>query len=257
MVTTSFSYDGKNQQPYQHKEVVVKLVGDLIYFGFNSFNDLWRLTKTLLCILDCVSQTNGENLSAGRFLTADGESEGGVLRSIGDMNAVITSFVGHITATTPTTALQQLMDTKLKIIQILQFILDVRLDYRISYLLSIFKREFDESDDNVAENATTEQQTSSLTPSTASTDFTQRQKNIDLESIGLQAEGIFDSGRGDAANLDLDAQGGRTFLRVVLHLIMHDYCFVISVNAKRCCKLIYIIGYTLSKLKRLAYSLLS
>ena len=37
------------------------------------------------------------------------------------------------------------MDTKLKIIEILQFILDVRLDYRISSLLSIFKREFDES----------------------------------------------------------------------------------------------------------------
>lgn len=37
------------------------------------------------------------------------------------------------------------MDTKLNIIEILKFILDVRLDYRISCLLSIFKREFDES----------------------------------------------------------------------------------------------------------------
>ena len=40
------------------------------------------------------------------------------------------------------------MDTKLKIIEILRFILDVRLDYRISCLLSIFKREFDESEKN-------------------------------------------------------------------------------------------------------------
>ena len=38
------------------------------------------------------------------------------------------------------------MDTKLKIIDILQFIMDVRLDYRISCLLSIFKSEFDESE---------------------------------------------------------------------------------------------------------------
>ena len=38
------------------------------------------------------------------------------------------------------------MDTKLKIIDILQFILDVRLDYRISCLLSIFKSEFDEKE---------------------------------------------------------------------------------------------------------------
>lgn len=35
------------------------------------------------------------------------------------------------------------METKVKIIEILEFILNVRLDYRISSLLTIFKREFD------------------------------------------------------------------------------------------------------------------
>lgn len=100
------------------------------------------------------------------------------------------------------------MDTKLKIIEILQFILDVRLDYRISCLLSIFKREFDETDHS-------------------STEVAFRQKNIDLESIGSQAEGIF-GGNDELVNLDLDGQGGRTFLRVLLHLIMHDYPPLVS-----------------------------
>jgi inositol 1,4,5-triphosphate receptor type 1 len=70
------------------------------------------------------------------------------------------------------------MDTKLKIIEILQFILDVRLDYRISCLLSIFKREFDETASTAAEKTG---------------DVNLGQKAIDLESIGTQAEGIFGS----------------------------------------------------------------
>lgn len=127
------------------------------------------------------------------------------------------------TIAAPTIAIQQrksvtqlmreyplVMDTKLKIIEILQFILDVRLDYRISCLLSIFKREFDETETNPNE-----------------TTISAKQKNIDLESIGVQAEGIFDS-NGESSNLDLDGQGGRTFLRVLLHLIMHDYPPLVS-----------------------------
>ncbi|KAF4532262.1 hypothetical protein B566_EDAN016444, partial [Ephemera danica] len=157
-------------------------------------------------------------VSGGDYLT--GAAEGGVLRCIGDMGAVMTSLTlgaAGLGRSVISPAVQKkppqlkkeyplVMDTKLKIIEILQFILDVRLDYRISCLLSIFRREFDENENK--------------TPPVG-------QKGIDLESIGTQAEGIFGSSE-ECAALDLDGQGGRTFLRVLLHLTMHDYPPLVS-----------------------------
>lgn len=74
-------------------------------------------------------------------------------------------------------------------------------------MLSIFKQEFDESERNAGDFFTN--------------------KNIDLEWIGSQAEGIFGSSE-ECTVLDLDGHGGRTFLRVLLHLTMHDYPPLVS-----------------------------
>lgn len=74
-------------------------------------------------------------------------------------------------------------------------------------MLSIFKQEFDESERNSGDYFTN--------------------KNIDLEWIGSQAEGIFGNSE-ECTVLDLDGHGGRTFLRVLLHLTMHDYPPLVS-----------------------------
>ncbi|KRX66923.1 Inositol 1,4,5-trisphosphate receptor itr-1, partial [Trichinella sp. T9] len=207
--TAKFSHKAQNVFTLE----IVNLAHALVKFGFYSLPELLVLAQDLLDILD--------NCSLDMERVSNGAVVGAVVpnRTEENMKMEVSSFIesekqpsDHEDGKTVN------LKTKLTIVEILQYVLNVRLDYRITYLLSLIKKEYASSD-------------------TGDVGF---YEDLDDLKITQFAHEVFyskshcvevDVEKEDFnCRLELGRENGKQLLRILLQIMLSDYPPLISLG---------------------------
>ncbi len=115
------------------------------------------------------------------------------------------------------------------------------MDYRLTYLLSIFKKAYEKNYNNFNPNNNNN-----------NNNYNSSENGAAFSRLVQEAEKIFRNEK-DLTDLDLDGAGGKTFLRVLLKLIMHDYPPLVSGSLQLLFRHFSQIQETLSAFKQVIF----
>ncbi|TMS38971.1 hypothetical protein L596_005581 [Steinernema carpocapsae] len=190
---------------------IVTLARALAQFGFYSFAELLKLAQNLLAITDSspknTSQTSKQVGQMGQMIR---QMTRGMLKSSVSTNSAPPKAAEALANEDPALAKQSrevILQTKLIVVEILQFIMDVRRDYRITVALSWFKNKFPCNENGELDC----------------------QPEINENMITELCNVVFQSTEDE---LNFDSEKGQQLLRILLQMTMSDFPKLTSIALK-------------------------